>query len=104
MKPWAFSPWVSTRPSVTNSGDGTTSAGGNEPYSRARVSPPRRLRSRCSGRPRPRGRLRSRPECSFYGCEEHVPRVIDVSKAVTPRGEDGMDTLTHDDIRDAVRA
>jgi arsenite methyltransferase len=27
-----------------------------------------------------------------------------VQKAITPRGEDGMDTLTHDDIRAAVRA
>src|SRR4030095_3361845 len=104
MKLWAFSPWASTRPSVTNSGYGTTSAGGNEAYSRARVSPPHRSRSRCCGRPRLRGGLRAPPGCSSYGYEEHVPRVMDVYKAITTRGEDGMDTLTHDDIRDAVRA
>ena len=44
------------------------------------------------------------PGCGFYGCEEHVPSVMEVSKAVTTRGENGMDTLTRDDIRAAVRA
>src|SRR5690348_9394406 len=29
---------------------------------------------------------------------------VEVSQAVTTRGEGGMDTLTHDDIRAAVRA
>src|SRR5262245_52438772 len=104
MKLWAFGPRASITLSDTNSGIGTTSPGGNGPYSRARVSPPRRSRSRCSGRPRPRGRLRSTPGCSSYGSEEHVPCDKEVSQAVTPRGEDGMDTLTHDDIRTAVRA
>src|SRR5215471_19765875 len=104
MNPWAFSPWASIRRSDTNSGAGTTLAGGNGASSRARVSPPRRPRSRCCGRPRPSGRLRSVLGCSSYEGEERVPRVKKVLQAVSIRGEDRMDTLTHDDIRAAVRA